>query len=126
MEQNTFSPISSSNICPVCHQPTLPQYYFCPNCGKELVSAPLKTDTTTQAWIYAFSIILPLILFLYVTRWPGTKYFKSNDPKAKKIGMIAWGLLLLSTILTIWLVSFLTQKAIQSSLDSINADFSGL
>src|ERR1035437_3059110 len=105
-----------SNICSVCHQPILPQYYFCPNCGTKLNQAPLSTTIQTQAWIYAFSIILPMILFIFVTKWPGMKYFKSNDPKAKQIGQIAWGLLILSTIIVIWLAYVWTQKTIQSTI----------
>jgi hypothetical protein len=114
------------NICPVCHQPILSQYYFCPNCGTKLSRAPLSTTIGTQAWIYAFSIILPMICFIFVTRWPGIKYYKSEDPKAKRIGQIAWALLILSTIITIVLVYVWTQKMIQSSIDSINTDFGGL
>ena len=113
----------ASNVCLVCHQPILPQYYFCPNCGAKINSAPLSTTIGTQAWIYAFSIILPMILFIFVTRWPGVKYYKSNDKKAKQIGRIAWALLILSTILTIWLTIILTNEMIQSSINSINTDF---
>jgi hypothetical protein len=119
MEPN---PVSVSSVCPVCHQPILPQYYFCPNCGTKLNSTPLSTTASTQAWIYAFSIILPMICFIFVTRWPGVKYFKSNDPKAKEIGQIAWALLIFSTVVTIWLAIVLTQNLIQSSIDSINTD----
>ena len=115
---------SNVNICAVCHQPTLPTYYFCPNCGAKLNEAPLKTDIGTQAWIYVFSIILPMILFIFVTRWPGIKYFKSKDPKTKQIGEIAWALLILSTIITIWLGYVWTEQMIQSSINSINTDLS--
>jgi len=111
------------NLCSVCHQSILPQYYFCPNCGAKINSAPLSTTLGTQAWIYAFSIILPMILFIFVTRWPGVKYFKSNDPKTKRIGQVAWALLIISTIITIWLGVVLTQVMIQSSINSINTDF---
>ena len=111
-------------ICPVCHQPILPQDYFCPNCGAKLNTAPLSTTPQTQAWIYAFSIILPMILFIYVTKWPGIKYYKSKDPKAKQIGQIAWTLLIISTLVTIWLAYILTQSMIQSSINSINTDMS--
>jgi hypothetical protein len=113
------------NICPVCHQLILPQYYFCPNCGAKLSQAALSTSAKTQIWIYAFSIILPMICFIFVTRWPGVKYYKSEDPKAKKIGQIASALLILSTIITIVLVYIGTQKIIQSSINSINTDLGG-
>ena len=113
----------TSNICPTCHQPIISQYYFCPNCGAKLNLAPLSTTIATQAWIYVFSIILPMICFLFVGKWPGIKYFKSQDPKVKIIGYIAWTLLILSTIATIYFAIIWTQNAVQSSIDSFHTDF---
>ena len=78
----------------------------------------------TQAWIYAFSIVLPMLCFLFVSHWPGLKYLRSKDPLAKKIGIIASVILALSTIVTVWYAVVLTQEAIQSSVNSINADMS--
>ncbi len=115
-----------TNICSYCHQPLLPQYYFCPNCGNKINSAPLSTTPLSQVGIYAFSIILPMILFIFITRWPGLKYMKSSDPKTKLIGQIAMALLIISTIVTIWLGVVLTQQMIQSSIDSINTDFGSM
>lgn len=132
MEPNLNEPIaplpfvSFSGICSACHQPILPQYYFCPNCGAKINSAPLSTTAGTQAWIYAFSIILPMLCFIFVTKWPGIKYYKSNDLKTHRIGQIAWAILILSTIATIGLAYFWTEQMIQSSINSINTDFSGL
>jgi len=124
-EQNKpISTFSFSGICPVCHQPLLPQYYFCPNCGTKVDGAPLSTSAKTQAGIYLFSIILPLICFIFVTRWPGMKYYKSKDPKIHRIGQIAWALIIISTIVTIGLVWYWTEQTIQSSINSINTDFS--
>ena len=123
--ENIGVPTSSvpiPNICPNCHQPILPQYYFCPNCGTKLNLAPLSTTAQTQVWIYFFSIILPMICFLFVGKWPGAKYYKSSDPKTKQIGFVAWTLLVLSTIITIFLAIKLTQETIQSSVNSINTD----
>ena len=115
---------SSFLVCLVCHQPILAQYYFCPNCGAKINEASLSTTALTQVGIYAFSLILPMICFIFVTRWPGVKYFKSNDPKAKEIGQIAWALLIFSTVVTIWLAIVLTQEMIKSTTASINADMS--
>jgi len=124
-EQNISLPsASTSDVCSVCHQPILPQYYFCPNCGAKLNSAPLSTTVATQAWIYALSIVLPMILFIFITRWPGLRYIRSSDPKAKKTGYIALSLLILSTIVTLWLVVVWTQETIQSTVNSINTDMS--
>ena len=114
-----------TNICAVCHQPILSTYYFCPNCGAKLNEAPLSITAGTQAWIYALSIVLPMILFIFVTKWPAVKYFKSSDPKIHRIGQIAWTLLILSTIITIWLAYVGTQSMIQSSINSINVDMGG-
>ena len=120
-EEIAPAPVSPA-ICPTCHQPVLPQYYFCPNCGTKLNLAPLSTTLTTQLGIYAFSIVLPMILFLFIGKWPGIRYYKSSDPKTKQIGIIAWILLIVSTIATIWLVTIWTQEIIQSSINSINTD----
>jgi rubredoxin len=114
----------SDTVCPVCHQPTLPSYYFCPNCGTKLNSAPLSTSTGTQIGLYAFSIILPLICFIFVTRWQAPRYLKSKDQKTRRIGVIASVLLAVSTIVTIWLAIVWTQNAIQSSVNDINAEMS--
>jgi hypothetical protein len=135
MEPNLNEPVApivnpvinpAINACPVCHQPVPSLYYFCPNCGAKVNVAPLSTTSGTQAWIYLFSIILPLICFIFVTKWPGIKYYKSNDPKTHRIGQIAWVLLILSTLLTIWLAYVWTMQLIQSQIQSINTDFSGL
>ena len=123
--QKNDLPISSApipNFCPTCHQPVLPQYYFCPNCGTKLNLPPLSTVLSAQLKLYAFSIILPMICFIFVGKWPGTKYYKSTDPKTKQVGLIAWTLLILSTIITIWSIVIWTQNTIRSSVNSINTD----
>lgn len=114
------------NICSYCHQKLLPEYYFCPNCGAKINSTPLSTTAGTQAGIYAFSAILPMICFIFVTKWPGVKYLKSKEEKAHKIGIVACVILTVSTILTIYLAYVWTQATIKSSIDSINTDFGDL
>jgi hypothetical protein len=113
-----------SGICQVCHQPVLPSYYFCPNCGAKLNAAPLSTTPMAQARLYAHSIILPVICFFTASKWQGIHYFKSSDPKTKKIGIIACILITLSTILLVWYAIIWTQQEIQSQVNSINADMS--
>lgn len=127
MESTTANQVSIEPlVCSYCHQPVLSTYYFCPNCGNRLHTAPLSTSIETQAWIYAFSIILPMLCFIFVTKWPGLKYYRSRDPKAKAIGINAIVLITLSTIVTIWLAYVWTMDAIQASVNSINADMSSL
>ena len=121
-DQNVPPDVSAApHICPYCHQPVLLQYYFCPNCGTKLSSAPLSTTPLAQAGIYAFSIILPMICFLAVTKWPGPKYYRSGDPKAKLIGAIAWVLLILSTAVTFWFAYTWAQDTLQSLGSSLNS-----
>jgi hypothetical protein len=83
-------------ICPKCNHMVPEEFSFCPNCG-----APIKNNVSitlfSQIWIYGVSVFLPPLGF-----WPGIKYFRSSDPKAKKIGMIAIVLSVLSTVLTLW------------------------
>jgi hypothetical protein len=119
-DSNPIAPL----ICSQCHQPVLSGYYFCPNCGKELHAAPLATTLSAQVWLYAFSIILPFICFIAVTKWKGLLYYRSHDPKAKSMGTVAWALLILSTIALCWFTYVWTQEMIQSTVNSINADFS--
>jgi len=116
--------LSASGICPVCHQPVLPQYYFCPNCGAKLNPVPLSTTRTAQAKLYAHSIILPMLAFFTASKWQGIHYFKSSDPKTKQIGLIACILVTLSTVLLVWYTIVWTQQEIASQVNSINADMS--
>ncbi|MEI6478734.1 MAG: zinc ribbon domain-containing protein [bacterium] len=117
--------ISETNLlCPICHQPVSSKWYFCPNCGNKLDFAPLPTSTIAQIKLYAFSIILPVICFLMITKWQGLKYLRSKDQKTRSIGITACTLLIVSTIITVWLAVVWTEEAIQSSIDSINADMS--
>lgn len=111
-------------VCPYCHQPVSPQFYYCPNCGTKLNLAPLSTTPLAQLGIYAFSIILPFIAFLAVSKWPGIKYYQSADPKAKSIGLTAWILMILSTLVMCWLVYVWTMNYIQATINGINADMS--
>lgn len=89
-------------VCPTCHLPVLPTWYFCPNCGTKLGEKPLSTSVLTQAGIYLFSIFLPVIAFLGIKFWPGMKYLRSSDWTRKQIGIVAIGLMILSTIVIIW------------------------
>ncbi len=100
-------------ICPQCHQPVLPEYFFCPNCGKNLREPPLRTSVATQVGIYALSIIMPAIAFLAIKYWPGMKYLRSPDWKTKQIGIIASILMAVSTIAIVWWLIVWTEGLIQ-------------
>ncbi len=69
--------------------------------------------------LYAFSIVLPVICFLAVSYWQGIKYFRSDNPKAKQIGIIAIALMAISTIITFWIAIVWIQQVVQSSVNSV-------
>jgi len=117
-----ISNIENSNLCQTCHQPILPTYYFCPNCGTKLITAPLSTSFMTQVGIYLFSIILPLLCFLFISRWPGLKYTRSSDPKARWIGIVAFILIILSTIIIAYEAYAMTQALSKSINEALNMD----
>jgi hypothetical protein len=86
-----------SNICPSCHQTILPGYYFCPNCGFNLKSKPVSISISAQIGTYILAVLLPPLGL-----WPGLKYLAEKNPQAKRIGMIAIILTLISAVLMIW------------------------
>jgi hypothetical protein len=96
------APSLPQRFCPVCHQPVLPTWYFCPNCGTKLSEPPLSTSFWTQVGVYLFSIVLPIMAFIAIKYWPGIKYLKSRDWTRKQIGIIALALIIISTVIVTW------------------------
>lgn len=86
-----------TQLCPVCHFPLADNFYFCPNCGKNFKETPASFTFTKQLGIYLLSLFLPPLGL-----WPGIKYLSQTDPKAKKVGLIAIVLTILSTVITLW------------------------
>jgi hypothetical protein len=108
-------PQAPALICPVCHEPVLPTYYFCPNCGAKLAEAkPLSTSFATQAGLYLFSIIMPVIAFVAIKYWSGMQYLRSPDWERKQIGIVALILMIVSTVIVTWFLIVWTEGLIQS------------
>lgn len=118
--------VAAPLICPRCHFPVKPEYYFCPNCGAKLSEPPMSTGVVDQLLLYAFSIILPWIAYLAITKWQGIKYLRSPDTRAKQIGLIALILLVASSVIAVWLTTVWIQGYIQQSLNDVNNLGSGL
>jgi len=98
-------------VCKTCHRKNPFDYYFCPNCGKELRPKPLSTSILTQFGIYLLSLFLPPLGL-----WPGIKYLKASSGKEKMVGIIATTITLAISILTLLYV-FELIKDFQSVLD---------
>ena len=107
-------------ICPRCHFAVKPEYYYCPNCGAKLTEPPIGTGLLDQLLLYAFSIILPWIAYLAITKWQGIKYLRSPDTRARQIGIIATGLLVVSSIIAFWMTYNWIQSYVQQSLSDVN------
>jgi hypothetical protein len=95
--------------CPQCHQPVLPDAYFCPNCGKSLKEKPPPTRWWTQLGIYLLSALLPPLGL-----WPAVKYIRSSDALAKRVGWIAVALTVISLIASVWLAQIIIQQVQQA------------
>jgi len=118
------SAVPVAEMCPLCHLAVRPEYFFCPNCGTNLRPAPLPTSSEAQLKLYAFSVILPLICFVFVSKWRGIAYLRSPDERTRSIGYIATFLLVLSTVVTIWYAVVWTQSEIQQSVSDVNSEMS--
>ena len=114
------SPAEHPGVCPVCHQPVATSYYFCPNCGAKVHEPPLVISNADQLWLYAFSIILPVIFYLAITKWQGIAYLRSKDEKARQVGLIACVLLVLSTFVTYYYEYQWTEQALQQVNTEVN------
>lgn len=84
-----------SLLCPVCHYPIKQEYYFCPNCGKNLKPAPLSTSLEKQIGVYLLSVFVPPFGLI-----PSIRYLTQKDEKSKMVGMVALLLTVLSTVIT--------------------------
>ncbi|HUC01654.1 MAG TPA: zinc ribbon domain-containing protein [Candidatus Paceibacterota bacterium] len=117
--------VAVSFICPRCHFPVKPEYYFCPNCGVKLTEPPIGVGLLDQLLLYAFSIILPWIAYLAITKWQGIKYLRSADARAKQIGLIALILLVASSVVAFWLTYQWIEGTVQSSVNAVNSNLGG-
>lgn len=64
---------------------------------------PLSTTFLKQLAIYLISVFLPPLGI-----WPAIKYWRQQDEKSKKIGLVALVLTIISIVITSWLtISFI-------------------
>lgn len=81
--------------CKFCGQDVLANYYFCPYCGKKIIEPPITA--AREIGVYLLSIFLPPLGL-----WPGIKYLSQKNEKAKRVGVIAIILTIISIVITIW------------------------
>jgi hypothetical protein len=86
--------------CRYCKAGISPEDFFCPNCGKQLKVKPSSTGLWKQIGVYLLSFLLPPLGL-----WPGIKYLRQPDRKAKLIGFVAILLTITSIALSFWIVA---------------------
>ena len=82
-------------ICKFCGQTVLSNYYFCPYCGKKLIEPPITA--VKEISVYLLSVFLPPLGL-----WPGIKYLSQKNERAKRVGVIAIILTVISSVITVW------------------------
>ncbi|MCL5733286.1 MAG: zinc ribbon domain-containing protein [Patescibacteria group bacterium] len=102
--------------CPYCGAPIDANFYFCPNCGKQLRIKPAQTSVMSQIGVYLLSFFLPPLGL-----WPAYKYLKQSDGKSKMIGWIAVALTVISLVLAVWLFQGFTAYLNQSINNQLNS-----
>jgi hypothetical protein len=107
--------IVSPLLCPFCSSSISPTDYFCPTCGKNVREKPISTSLITQIGLYAVSAFLPP-LFLGWT----IKYLKSSDPKAKQIGFISLGVMIVSILTALFLSFTFVKNLSQEATKQLN------
>lgn len=123
MDPNAAASVPSHpGVCPVCHLPVSPDFYFCPNCGAKVHEPPLSVSPLNQFLLYAFSIVLPMICYLAITKWQGITYLRSNDEKTRQVGVIACCLLVLSSFVTFYYAYVWTEEALQQANTEVNQE----
>jgi|SRR6185369_2931798 len=116
MEEN-----KNLTACPSCSLPVLADFYYCPNCSKQLRSKPIKVSALKQIGVYLLSFFLaPLGLY------PAFKYLRQPDPKTKMIGWIAVILTFVGISITIYVFAGFMQS-VSKTLDQLgNGQYTGL
>ncbi len=84
-------------LCPQCQALNPAINLYCSGCGRILREKPLSATLLTQLGLYALSVFLPPLGL-----WPAFKYLRQDDPKLKRVGMIAVVLTVLSIIASIY------------------------
>jgi len=99
--------MEGNTLCPTCHQPIQPTYYFCSNCGKNLRPRPLSTSLSSQIPLYLKTLLLPPLGFIW-----GYRYLRQPDTRSKIVGLI-------TIVITIVEIVFLIEFTV-NLIDTVN------
>ena len=101
-------------ICKHCHEHVQAEFYFCPNCGNKIHEPPYKFSLLATIGVILESILLPPLGI-----FPGVKYLRKDDHRAKIIGITA---IILTILSMIFLVMFLKNyiNSVNKQLNDVN------
>ena len=100
--------VPASSVCQYCKTQVEATAFYCPTCGKKIREKPLNTTFWYQVGLYAASILLPPLNLIWAV-----KYYKSPDPKAKKIGTVSLIITVFALIISLWIASALFKNISQ-------------
>lgn len=96
---------TTASVCPKCTIPISADFYFCPNCGKQLRSKTISISIIKSVGVLLLSFFLPP-LGLY----PGIKYIAHGDIKTKIVGVLAVVITIVSIALTLYVFQSFMQE----------------
>lgn len=103
---------TTSVSCPSCNHPVLSDFYFCPNCGKQLHAKAIVVSIPKQIGIYLFSFFLaPLGLYF------AFKYINQPLKKTKAVGWV----IIFVTIFSIGVATYWVSNIFQQYLHLLNS-----
>ena len=97
--------------CLVCHVSVRPSDFFCYNCGHNLHPTPPSTTISTVITLCLGSMILPPMGFIW-----SIKYLKSQDSKARNIGLVLIGI----TVLVLVIATRYTITTYNAAMKQVN------
>jgi len=103
------------SLCPQCHQPVPPEWYFCANCGKNLREKPPSTAWLMQIGLYLLSVFLPPLGL-----WPGMKYLRSSHAPARRVGIIVAVLTAISFVVSLMIFERWLSNAVQQASNTLS------
>lgn len=102
-------------ICPYCKSQVSQTFIFCPTCGKNLKVVQNQSSLGKLLGTLFLCVFLPPFGLI-----PAIKYLKQDDQNAKRLGVLALTLTIISTVVTIWislsLINQISQTASSLSL----------
>ena len=83
--------------CTNCALPVLAEFYFCPNCGKQLRVKSITVSVGRQVGLYLLTLFMPPVGIPFAIR-----YIKQPNKKTKTVGIIILSIVILSIGFTLY------------------------